>query len=932
MLPQHATPFNGNFHDGRMQMLFRKSELAASGMQRGILTSLALQIAFKNSLTPFSGFTIKMGCTSADVIGTAFQPNLEIVFNPKNITTTSGWNTFNFDNPYDWDGYSNLLVEICFDNNGYAGADIVRYAATPFSSVLYAQADFTSGCQLTNPTATSSRPNVRFGISPPPQGVFTYSWTPTTTLSDPNISNPVATPTDTTFYVVRVTDGTCFATDTVEVYFYNTYNVNVFGQNLGCNGVSDGNAVSVPVGGEPPYTFVWSTSQTNSGVMSDTLFNLPAGIYSVTVTDNNNCQASDTVEITVPPPLVLTLTAQHVDCFGANTGRAIAAASGGTPGYAFIWQNGTIGPVADLLVAGTYSVTLTDYSGCTVSDAVAITQPPALTTTTFATDASCFGYQDGSVGVSVSGGTPPYSYLWQNNQTGSLVTGLAAGTYTVTVTDDSGCVAVDNAAVGQPDSFSISLGTTPVSCFNGSDGGASASVQGDTVNYTFRWALQPPQNTATVSGLPAGVYTVTITDTLGCSQSRTVTIVQPPDMVLNWQVTPASCNGSSDGEAVVQVIAGGTRPFMYQWSTLAQDSIASGLAAGTYYVSVTDVNNCIKEDSVTIGEPLPLSLSLQNTVDVSCFGLNDGILLVSATGGTPPYQYLWSNQQNMPVAANLAAGLYSVTVIDDNGCIDSLTSLVVEEPPALSLAVDVIRPCIGEAGGVIHITAFGGTPPYQYAMNSNSWQSESAYTGLTAGAYTVKVSDQQMCETDSTVTLQAYPPVEVSFDTNRIKINLGQEIQLMPIIDPSGNNYLYDWIPANGLSCTDCQQPYASPVSTSTYVFHVTDTTTSCSYRDTIIVEVANELIVVVPNAFTPDGDGENDILKVLGISIASADFQIFNRWGQKVFETQDGTRVGWDGTIKEKKATPGVYVYYVRAVFDDGQEKQIKGSVTLIR
>ncbi len=928
----NPTPFKGNFHDGRMQMLFQKSELEASNMERGIFTSIAFQVAFKNSTQSFSGFTIKMGCTNQDVIGNTFHPNLEVVFNPKNITTTAGWNTFTFDNPYDWDGFSNVLVEVCFDNNGYSGDDIISYTSTPFTSGLYAAADFLSGCTLSSPTTTASRPNVRFGISAPPQGVFTYSWLPATALSDPNIQNPIANPTDTTIYVVTVTDGTCFATDTVDVLFYTTYNVNVYGQNLGCNGTSDGNAVSVPIGGEPPYSFLWNTNQTNFGVLTDTLFNLSAGTYSITVTDNNNCQASDSVVITVPPPLTVALTSKNINCFGGNSGTALAVGGGGTVPYNYLWSNGDTTPLADTLTAGTYTVTLTDRSGCTIVDSTPVTEPSEIIVTTTVVDASCYGYTDGTGTVNAAGGTPPYNYLWSDSQITPTATGLSAGTYAVTVTDDSNCVAVNSATVGQPDSFSITITTTDVTCFNGSDGTAAASVLGDTVNYTFLWNLQPAQSTAHATGLSAGSVSVAVTDSFGCTINSSANVAGPADIILASVTNDASCFGAADGDASVRVSSGGTGPFSYLWNNNAPDSNTTGLTAGDYYVTVTDFNNCTKVDTITIDEPGVLALNLDNTIPASCFGSSDGILLVSATGGTSPYNYLWSDSQMMPVAANLAAGTYSVTVTDLNGCTDSLNSLLINEPTTITFTYSVLQPCEGEASGSISLNANGGTPPYEYSIDGSAPQTNENFIGLTEGTYLVTIIDQQQCETDTSITVVAYPPVSVSFDSSEVKINLGQEIQLVPTITPANPGYQYTWDPENGLNDPNSMIPTASPVSPTTYVLNVTDLTNGCSYRDTIFIDVDNELIVVVPNVFTPDGQGDNNILKVLGISIASADFKVFNRWGEKVFETPDGTNVGWDGTYRGKPVPPDVYVYYVKAIFNDRQEKQIKGSVTILK
>ncbi|HXH18671.1 MAG TPA: hypothetical protein VNJ07_06265, partial [Chitinophagales bacterium] len=737
----NPSPFRGSYHDGRVQMLFRKSELNALGMERGIFTSIAFHVAFKNSTQPYKEFTIKMGCTSLDVLGNSFVPGLSVVFDPKNVTTLNGWNTFNFDNHYDWDGFSNIIVEVCFDNTSSTLDDIVSYTPTTYNSVLHAFSDFAAGCNLTTASGSASRMDVRFGQSPPPAGVFTYSWSPAAGLSNATAQNPVANPAASTTYTVTVTDGVCQATDSVAISFYTNFDVNVYGTNVGCNGVFDGNAVSVPTGGVPPYNFVWSTGRTVSGVASDTLFNLYAGTYRITVTDNNGCDASDSVTITVPPPLSVNIGVRNASCYGGGNGAALAIVSGGTLPYRYLWSIGDTVPLSSQLIAGTYELTVTDISGCTAVGSATITQPPEMRSSVNVTDASCYRYIDGSATISVSGGTPPYSYLWSDSQTTPTASGLASGNYFISVTDDSNCIHIDTAIINQPDSFGITIITSDVSCFGYSDGAASASVQGDTVNYVFEWNSTPPHISPSVTGLSAGVLALTVTDTSGCRITSHVAIGSPQPLVSSVSSADITCFGLNNGIAAVNVM-GGTLPYDYLWSNSMIDSAITGLSAGDYFVTVTDSSGCTITDTASISEPARIAIN-DSVIPVSCFGYNDGRILITVSGGMPSFSFLWSDSQVTPIAENLAAGNYSVTVTDRNGCVDSLQSIPVTQPAEILFGnIDIIPPCAGLATGEILFSANGGNPPYQFILDSRIPSPAPEFIEVAEGIHALEIIDQ----------------------------------------------------------------------------------------------------------------------------------------------------------------------------------------------
>lgn len=952
-----TTPFIGQEQEGRTQILLRSSELNAAGFTAGIIRSLAFNISSKNSSAPFNQFTIRIGCTSATALNAAFTSGLTQVFNPKPISTTIGWNTFTFDNTYDWDGLSNLLIEICFTNTGNTNNDIITYTQTAYTSVVNDAQSFlfVGGCSLDEaPTASSFRPDIRLSSCASPSGVFSYSWTPSLGLSNASISNPIANVATSSTYIVSITDGTCVASDSVTIQYYNGYQSNINGNNVGCNGAIDGNLVSSPSGGIAPYNFAWSVGQNTPNAISDTVFNLSAGTYRLSLTDANGCSEVDTFTLTVPPPLALTISGTDVTCFGYNNGTVIVNPTGGTQPYNYLWNSFDTIPVLDSINGGTYTVIVTDASGCNDSTGIAINEPQGVNYTTDSTLVSCFNGNDGSASIAITGGgTPPYAVLWsnafqENNIIASTNNNLSAGYITFQIFDNSGCFVVDSILINERDSFTITaFNLLDASCYNTADGQAIANVNGDTINYQFSWVTPPIVNNAFAGLRPQGNNEVQVTDALGCTQSAFVNIGSPPQIILSNSTTNVICYNNNDGSARVEVNSGGVAPFDYLWNnnSSSTDSIVVGLAAGSYIVTVTDANGCFEWDTVILNQPDSFLLSTL-IFNASCYAGNDGNINIIVTGGTAPYQYTWLDSNNNIIGnntsqlQNISAADYQVIISDSFNCVDTITGLTITEPTRLQLGfITVDETCPSSNDGVVTAIVSGGILPYLYTLNSASSSvpttptSNSIFTGLIPENYSLSVTDSNNCTVDSTFTINNAPSFQVNFNPDSIKISLGDETTIQPnIIDSTTGGYSYNWVPNVGLSCANCETPIASPFLTTIYELTVTDSL-GCSITVPYTIVVENNLLLYVPNAFSPNGDGINDLLLVFGVSLKKINFNIFNRWGEKVFdlETSDLTN-GWDGTYFGKLLPPEVYVYYLDATFDDGQTKQQKGSITIVR
>ena len=459
-------------------------------------------------------------------------------------------------------------------------------------------------------------------------------------------------------------------------------------------GCANGEATATPSGGVGPYTYQWSASAGNQTTQTAT--NLPGsaagGItHSVVVTDANGCTTEQSVVIDCVNDCDAVISVDNVVdvlCKGDMTGSAtVSASSVANPGATFTFAWNTVPPQIDAGVtsstisnqgAGVYTVSVTiDGTLCNpVEQSVSINEPAtAVNVTATSTDESGPGAGDGTATANPSGGTPPYSYLWSpGGETTQTITGLGAGDYTVTVTDANGCTAMATTTVNSiPCNLSANASSTPVSCNGGNDGTATVGVSGGIGPFTYSWS-PGGQTTQSISGLTAGVYTVTVFDTTTlCTETSTTTVNEPGALSSGIAVTHVACYGDPTGSLDLTV-SGGTQPYTFLWSPGGETTEdLTNLPAGTYSVLITDANGCTLTDSATVMQPQSeLDLQITAQTDIVCSGL--GSVTVAASGGTPPY--LYSLDGGTPQASgtfsNLAAGTYSVAVLDGNGCDDSV--------------------------------------------------------------------------------------------------------------------------------------------------------------------------------------------------------------------------------------------------------------------
>jgi hypothetical protein len=391
-------------------------------------------------------------------------------------------------------------------------------------------------------------------------------------------------------------------------------------------------------------------------------------------------------------------TVSNVSCFNGSNGSATVTPNGGTPPYSYSWNTNPVQTTqtATGLIAGVYTVTVTDSKGSLATANVTVTQPNAITNVIASTitNVGCFGGNNGSITVTnPTGGTPPYAYQWNTNplQVTQTASNLVAGTYVVTVTDSKGCIATSTAIVTQPaQPLSNVIGQTVqhVKC-NGTATGIVTVTNpvGGTPPYTYRWNTTPIQTSQVATNVPAGLYSITVTDLNGCTANSFATVTEPTK-ITNVQASVlknVQCYGEKNGSASVSDPRGGTPPYTYQWNTtpLQNTQIASNLKAGEYIVTISDAMGCQAQSLITITQPnAPLStVNAKVEKQISCFGENDGsVSIPTPTGGTPPYSVIWNGNSSLNtfVLTGLKSGTYTAIVKDANGCTVSSEASIVE--------------------------------------------------------------------------------------------------------------------------------------------------------------------------------------------------------------------------------------------------------------
>jgi gliding motility-associated-like protein len=820
-------------------------------------------------------------------------------------------------------------------------------------------------------------------------GPYTFAWS--NGASTQNITSVNAGT-----YTVIVSDANgCTTTHSATITQPAPIDITSTSVNPSCNGNNNGSISLTTVGGTSPYTYAWSNSAT-----SEDITNLTVGNYIVTVNDANACSALISSTITEPTALMVSATSTPVSCFGGNNGATNVTTSGGTTGYVFNWSNGVTTEDLNTIVAGSYTLTVTDNNNCTATRNVVITQPNLLSTTISSNNILCNSASTGTVDLMVNGGTIPYNYNWSNAATTEDLSTLSAGGYSVTVTDANNCSATNSTTLTQPSALVVSETHLDVLCNGAATGMIDITATGGTGNLSYNWSNG--DNAQDISGVFAGNYTVTVSDANTCSVTQNITIQQPTPFIIGLQYNNVACNGGVDGNINLS-ISGGTPPYTFDWNNEANTEDLTNIAAGNYFVIINDVNNCVANANTTITQPNILSLTFTQT-NLSCFNDNKGSIDINTEGGSFPFSYNWNDGTNTQDRNNLKAGTYDVTVTDVNACQEVIQGIVITNPSEITVNLqitdidcgstnkgNILTQVIGGAGnysfnwsngstanqitnqptgsysltvadangctqsasgfintlpqlqitslidqlvcvqdrGSIDVTVAGGTTPFNFSWNTGSTTED--LNNIQPGNYSLLVTDANGCTISETFNVINTNSFNVN-TTGSATITMG-ETAILNAVTTGSNQTTYNWTPAINHTCPNCQSTTVQPGSTTLYTVIATDTN-GCIAQDTVTVKVIADYNIFTPNAFTPNGDGNNDYLQIFGnlAGVKKLDLMIFNRWGEKVYETND-VNFQWDGRFKGDLIESSVLVYVMKIVHLDGyNQKVFKGSITILR
>lgn len=601
-------------------------------------------------------------------------------------------------------------------------------------------------------------------------------------------------------WAVTVIDAAnCFKADSILVPAPLPLTLTTTATDATCAGCTDGSITATASGGTPPYTFSINGSPFQ---VSNIFFNLSVGNYTVHVQDANGCLEQDVIIIlnqcaNFGP---LTIITTDVFCVGCSDGTITVTASGGSPPYRFSIDNGVVFQSNNIftgLSTGTYPIIAQDDNGCFLQDTISIANACAnFSTTVQVEDARCFGDVNGKAWVTVSGGSVSYSWAWSAgtpSATGDTVYNLPTGTYSVTTSDVLGCHDTVSFTIGEPAQIQLSANITNTTCGSCTDGAIDLTLIGGVAPYTYTWGPPVFATTGNLSGLARGWYSLTLTDNNSCVANGTYIVDSTVcDFVSTAAKTDVSCFGTNDGKAWVTA-TGTSGPYNYIWSAGtvagAGDTITN-LVAGTYTVTTEDAVGCIQINHVTVLEPSAITTTTTHT-DVTCFGSANGTASVSATGALTPV-YIWSNGATTPSIGGCFPGLYTVTVVDGNGC-SVVDTVNIQGPTLLQLTTNAVgATCpIGCADGTVTAIPTGGTPPYSFFWSTTPPQMGQTAIVLQPGTYSVTVTDVNGCTVTAIDTVGPFCNLTVSLG-NDTAVCFGT----YTIISTTANGappYSYNW-------------------------------------------------------------------------------------------------------------------------------------------
>ena len=867
-----------------------------------------------------------------------------------------------------------------FDGNDFVDASALSSLAKGDYDIEVSDAN---GCQGTVPTFSIDEPEeiraivepVRLSCFGDTNGAtivtasggsnnFTYAWSNGTTERTINNLGEGA-------YSVIVTDDNGCSSDTINFSVTNPPPITITSidpRSVNCPTDPVGSIEIEVTGGAGGYEYSLDNGDTfgDVGVLSG----LPAGDYDIQIRDAEGCvkdtMATINSSVTIDQPFILSggcygdvvsfpsgedfiiVSQSAVTSWAWTFGEGSDMAFADTPGPHDVTYNSLGTPEVNL--------TVTLDNGCVFTENINGVDNPAfdmapccddvnaITITPTVDSTSCSNNTDGGITLDIQSAAAISTTEWDNGESTQDLQNLGIGDYTVIVTNEATCTNSVTATVESPTPIIISnITTSAPACGGGTDGVITVNASGGTGEYMYNLGGGfGTDNEA--DNLSIGDYTINVQDENNCiTTDSTITLSERVVNVTSATIIQPNCNGDANGEIALN--HDGNSPLLsviYNGSNVITDLNENGntvtledLSADNYTIEIRDAENCRGLIDTIMQEPDSITINLAGT-NISCFGEADGAFATSVTGGASNYRYDWNSGENLASISNLSEGMYVITVTDGNGCTNTQNGLIVE-PNELSVGPPIVQNvfCFGNTDGTVTLQGIGGSAPYTYSLEGQSFQTSPTIQNLASGDYTLFVRDSSGCEVSTEASIDE--PGEFSIIVSEDQtVTLGDEIQLNAFASlPEG--VVYTWNTPDSLTCNDCPNPRVKPSRSG--IYEVTATNPGgCSDSGTIRVLVDFDRPIYIPNAFSPNDDGFNDRFFIEGGPAVQSirSLSIFDRYGAMVYNRNSlvpgDVSTGWDGTFNGEALPIGVYIVRAEVVFIDGEVRTFVEDVTLAK